>query len=625
MTPYGEVRKAADRLGIRRWLGLWLQAVRLVRSAAPAEVTVVTVVQVVGGLALVGQLALAGYALKVLTDDQGVELATVAAPLAAAAVLAVVTSLLTLTSQELSLVLTEKVARAAHGRVLDVAVAVDLEAYDTPGFHDRLLRAQSHIDEHAWQVAQATVRVVTGVVGVVAVSAVLARVAPVLAVVTVVAAAPLWLATRRNTQQLYELAFERTPLERERAYLQRLLSSRREAAELRVFGLGDHLRRRYDVLYGQRLAAVVVVVRRRLLRSLLASSASAVTGTTALVLLAAMVASGRVSLASAGVAVLALSQLQGRVSSLVVAASLLHQAGRFLDDYVSFTELHPIARARQQGLPAPASFETIRVEDLSFTYPGSHRAVLHDIELEVGRGQLIALVGENGSGKTTLAKLLCGLYEPTAGAVLWDDVPLVRLDRAQLHTLISGVFQDYATFPFSARDNVALGDLSRSGDTAGQRRAAERAGIDGVLDRLPAGWDTRLSREYEDGVELSIGQWQRVAMARAFFRDAPFLVLDEPTASLDPRAEAELFGTLRELCVGRTVVLISHRLSAVRDADRIYVLDHGRISERGTHAELMAADRGYAELFALQARSYVEVGTDEGPRSNRAEPVETPG
>lgn len=610
LSPYDEVRQGTDRLAVRRRLALWSQALRLVRGAAPGEASVLLAVQILGGLGLAGQLALVGHALKVLTASRDVRLGEVAPALIAGSVLVVLGTMLTLTSQELSLVLTEKVARAAHGRVLDVAVGVELEAYDTPGFHDRLVRAQAQIDEHAWQVAQAMVRVITGLTGVLAVGAVLASVAPLLPLVTSATALPLWLASRRSTRQLYELTFDRTPLERERTYLQRLLSSRREAAELRVFGLGPHLQQRYDALYAQRLTAVGEIVRRRLRRSAVASVVAAATGAAVLVLLAAMVTRGDVSLAGAGVAVLAVSQLQGRVSNLVLATALLHQAGRFLDDYVAFTELAPIAEARQRGDVPPARFRTLTVGEVSFTYPGATSAVLHDVNLVVRQGELVALVGENGSGKTTLAKLLCGLYRPTSGAVEWDGVALQCFDREQLNRCIAGVFQDYATFPFSVRENIGFGDISRPDDSIGLQRAAAQAGIAHVVTGLPSGWETRLSPEYEGGADLSIGQWQRLALARAFFRDAPFLVLDEPTASLDPRAEAELFESLRDLYVGRTVVLISHRLSSVRDADRIYVLSYGRVIEQGTHDQLMAARGHYAELFTLQAGAYLD-GTME--------------
>jgi ATP-binding cassette subfamily B protein len=221
-------------------------------------------------------------------------------------------------------------------------------------------------------------------------------------------------------------------------------------------------------------------------------------------------------------------------------------------------------------------------------------------------GEIIALVGENGSGKTTLAKLLCGLYPPKRGEILWDGADLRTFDPEELRRSIAVIFQEFARYQLSGWDNLAVGDPARAGDRAGMEAAAREAGAHPFLAALASGYDTVLSPQFDGGADLSLGQWQRVAIARAFFRDAPFLVLDEPTAALDPRAEADLFASLRTLCAGRTVLLISHRFSSVRSADRIYVLHEGRIVEHGSHAQLMKERGRYAEMFSLQASSYVD-------------------
>ena len=220
-------------------------------------------------------------------------------------------------------------------------------------------------------------------------------------------------------------------------------------------------------------------------------------------------------------------------------------------------------------------------------------------------GEVVALVGENGSGKTTLAKIVAGLYRPQGGRVLWDDVDVANVDRDELRASIAVIFQDFERYLLPASENVGMGRHERIDDVADVIAAATRADADEFLSRLPEGYDTMLGREFSGGYDLSIGQWQRVALARAFFRDAPFVILDEPTAALDARAESRLFERLRELLEGRSVLLISHRLSSVRSADRIYVLDGGRVVEEGTHDELMAAGGRYAELFTLQARAYM--------------------
>jgi ATP-binding cassette subfamily B protein len=269
-------------------------------------------------------------------------------------------------------------------------------------------------------------------------------------------------------------------------------------------------------------------------------------------------------------------------------------------DYRDF----PLPQPRLAGRRPPSPFERISARALTFTYPGSERPVLDGVDLDIARGEVVALVGENGSGKTTLAKLLCTLYRPTAGTIEWDGVDLAGCDPAAVRSQIAVVFQDFVRYPsLTAAENIGLGRPDRMEDDAAIRRAARAAGIDDVLAGLPKGYDTVLSRPF-GGVDLSTGQWQRVALARAFLRDAPLVVLDEPTAALDPRAERDLFETVASLYRSRSALLISHRLSSVRFADRICVLAGGRVSETGTHEELLAAGGVYAELFDLQARAY---------------------
>jgi ATP-binding cassette subfamily B protein len=245
------------------------------------------------------------------------------------------------------------------------------------------------------------------------------------------------------------------------------------------------------------------------------------------------------------------------------------------------------------------------VEDVSFTYPAGEEPALRGVSMTIESGEIVALVGENGSGKTTLAKLLAGLYPPDSGVIRWDGVDIATVDRADLSRSIAPIFQDFVRFHLAARDNIGLGRVDRVDDLDGITEAARYADADGFIAALPAGYETRLGPEFVGGTDLSVGQWQRIALARAFFRGAPFVILDEPTASLDARAEHDLFERIRGLLAGRTVLLISHRFSSVRSADRIYVLDGGRVVESGTHDELMAQSGLYAELFSLQAAAYL--------------------
>jgi ATP-binding cassette subfamily B protein len=245
------------------------------------------------------------------------------------------------------------------------------------------------------------------------------------------------------------------------------------------------------------------------------------------------------------------------------------------------------------------------VKAVSFAYPTAKESALRDVSLNIRAGEIVALVGENGSGKTTLAKLLAGLYRPASGTITWDGIDINRVDAEQLRKSIAAIFQDFVRFHLRARDNVGLGRVTAIDDLDDIREAARHADADAFLGALPDGYESVLGPEFEGGTDLSVGQWQRVALARAFFRHAPFVILDEPTAALDPRAEHDLFERIRALLADRTVLLISHRFSSVRNADRIYVLESGRVTEAGTHQELMSLQAHYAELFQLQAAAYL--------------------
>jgi ATP-binding cassette, subfamily B, bacterial len=347
------------------------------------------------------------------------------------------------------------------------------------------------------------------------------------------------------------------------------------------------------------------VARQRLRVSLLGNLATTVglAGIVAALLVLAL--NGRIGLADAGTAAGAVFVLGERLMNAVFSAGMLYESSLFIEDFTSFLAMAPEVEARRRRDQAPSGFRRLRVEDVSFTYPSATTPAVTNVSMEIGAGEIVALVGENGSGKTTLAKLLCRLYLPHGGRVLWDEVDTATVHPDGLRRSVAVIFQDFLHYTLPAAENIGMGHHQRIGDAEAIRGAAVHAGADDFLAKLPEGYETVLGPEFEGGKELSVGQWQRVALARAFFRDAPFIILDEPTAALDARAEHELFESIRTLCRGRSVLLISHRFSSVRSADRIYVLDGGRVVESGSHDELMALGGRYADLFTLQASAYV--------------------
>lgn len=594
------------KVDVRRLPRIARDGLRILWNAGRKEFVTSTVLQAIGGVGIAVQLLIGRNALEALLEASRTD-NSLAAVLPWAFAVAAVASVLFFAStvqRERQEILGELVRRHVEERVLDLAASAELEAFETPSFHNRLQRVRANSHQPLSLVfglsgmASATVGVAGVVAGLVAIEPLLI---PMIAVVFV----PAWLVASRRGEAFYRFFWRMTPRDREREYVAGLLSGRDAAKEVRGFGLARHLRLRYDRLYDERVAELRRVARKQLAYSLAANLGTGAALGATLLLVAWMTLSARVELAEAGIAVAGLAVVGARLTQAGYSAGSLSEAALYMDDYNTFLELLPQVAAARPATPAPRGFEHLEVDRLSFTYPSGEQAVLHDVSLRIDAGEIVALVGENGSGKTTLAKLLAGLYSPGSGTIRWDGIDVSRVDPDGLRRSVAVIFQDFLHYHFPARDNVGLGRHDAMDDLAAIRKAASQADADAFLAALPSGYETMLGPEFEGGTDLSIGQWQRIALARAFFRDAGFVILDEPTASLDARAEHDLFHRIRALLAGRTVLLISHRFSSVRSADRIYVLKEGRIVEHGSHDHLMDHAGLYAELFSLQAAAYL--------------------
>lgn len=497
------------------------------------------------------------------------------------------------------------VRRMSSTRLVEAAVRTELAAYDDDSFYDRMHRARDRGLVYLNRSVATLVELVGATMGVLAAAGTLLVLHPLLIAVLTLSIIPEGWAVLRSAQLGYQTRRRMTALSRRQWTLEVMTTGREAATDLRSYQAEPFVLAEYDQVAGAVAAAETRVqadqARVQAIGRALSGLGSAATfGTLGLLLHA-----GWIALAVAGGSALAIRAASTAIGRLVTAANQLFEQGLYVQDYQEFLADAERRSRPAGGLPASDGPQHIDLDGVCFRYPGSaaSRPAISEVSLSVQAGHTVALVGENGSGKTTLAKLIAGLYLPTAGEIRWDGRPLTELDPQAVAAQVVVVSQNPMRWPHTARTNVRLGrhDRSDPGD-AELTTAAMLARADEVIAGLPSGWQTMLSKEFRGGHELSGGQWQRLAIARALFRDAPVLICDEPTAPLDAHAELAVYESLRRLADGRTIVLISHRLASVRHADQILVLHQGRIVERGRHEDLMAAGGRYHRMYKVQAR-----------------------
>jgi len=494
-----------------------------------------------------------------------------------------------------------------HVNVLQIekASTLDLQYFEDHHFYDKLERAQREANSRPAQMIDQIFSLIKNAITLLSMLGLIASLSLWLVVLVVAASLPSLFVQARYSTQFFSLLSLRAPEQRRLSYLSWLLTTDIPAKEVRVFGLCDSLLGQYKALFARFFRENRdLALRRGAAQVGLVALATLVSGIMYLYVVLKVLA-GRITIGGLTLYYQACQQSSQSMNVLLFGLSNMYENSLFLTNLFDFLDYQPrlSISPTPQAIPAPIN-RGIVLEHISFRYPGTDEWVLKDISFTIRANEAVALVGDNGAGKTTLVKLLTRLYDPTEGRILIDGIDLRDFDPAELRSRIAPVFQDYMHYQVTARENIGFGCIEELGNEERIRWSAERAGAAEVIRSLPLGFATPLGRWFQDGHELSIGQWQKMALARAFMRDADLLILDEPTASLDVRSEYEVFEAFHNLTKGKMAVLISHRFSTVRMADRIVVIEEGRVIEEGSHDELLLRSGRYAELFDLQAASY---------------------
>jgi ATP-binding cassette subfamily B protein len=487
---------------------------------------------------------------------------------------------------------------------MEHASQLDLQTYEDPVYYDRLERARVQATDRLGMI-QSIGRLFQQALTTAVLSVAIVLYSPWLLLLLIGCLLPAFLGESHFAFLGYAKNFRQTPVRRELDYLRQVGGSKEAAKELKLFGLSRYFTDRFTTLSNGILDENLALSRKRLLAGAFLSVLSTAGYYGAYLWVIVQTVYGKISLGDMTYLTANIMNASTQIAQIFTTLSSVADQALFLTDLLAFYEMRPSVLSKPNALPAPRPIrQGFEFQDVSFQYPGTERLVLKGLNFRLEPGERIALIGQNGQGKTTIVKLMARLYDPTGGRILLDGVALREYNIEDLCREIGVIFQDFMRYEMTARQNIGVGRIELLDNDELIRSAAEKSLADGVIDRLPGHYEQMLGRRFEGGVDLSGGEWQKMALARAYLREAQVLILDEPTAALDARAEYEVFERFNELTQGKLALFISHRFSTVRMAQRIIVLENGSIAEEGNHEQLMALGHRYAEMFELQAASY---------------------
>jgi ATP-binding cassette, subfamily B, bacterial len=517
---------------------------------------------------------------------------------------AVLNSVLVRTIDYSDSLLADKYTRYISVRVMNHAASLDLLAYEDPVFYDRLERARVQATDRLVMI-QAVGRLVQQAITTITLSVSIMLFSPWLMLLLIVGVVPAFIGESHFAFLGYAKNFRQTPIQRQLDYLRVLGGSKDAAKELKLFGLRNFLSERFARLADGIYEENTSLSRRKLIAGSLLSAIGTMGYYAAYVFVIWRTVAGALSIGTLTFLTGAILQASSNIQQIFSTLAAIGDQALFLTDLLEFFKMRPTIRSKPNSLPAPRPIiRGVEFRDVSFRYPGNSRLILDHIHFHLHTGERLALIGENGQGKTTIVKLITRLYDPTDGQILLDGIDLREYDLEDLHRVMGVIFQDFMRYEMTARDNIAVGRVEEINNLEALQAAAQKSLADQTIERLPQGYEQMLGRRFDQGVDISGGEWQKVALARAYLRDAQLLILDEPTAALDARSEFEVFQRFAELTSGKMALFISHRFSTVRSADRIIVLENGKIAEEGSHDQLARLGGRYAEMFEMQASSY---------------------